>query len=238
MRSTGRTMLGAHGIALVAAMSLASHAGAHDGHDHGGAQHGGVEAKTKRHHFEAVFTKAGMRLYAHGTDHKSIDVSRLAARATFYHPNTPEKPWFSRELKPTAASPGQAADSLALAIDLSKAPEKGAKVAFRVTGLADPAEREASFTVPLTFAGGGELVVTKATKADEKAVAALETCPVSKEDLGSMGGPLKVTRGDQSTFICCKGCLKQIQANPDKFLGARASAPAAKGTHEAHDHNH
>ena len=90
-------------------------------------------------------------------------------------------------------------------------------------------------SVPFAVASGGELVVTKATKDDAKAVAALKNCPVSKEDLGSMGGPLKVTRGDKSTFICCKGCLKEIQANPDKFLGAQASAPAAKGEH---DHKH
>jgi len=47
-----------------------------------------------------------------------------------------------------------------------------------------------------------------------------------------MGGPLKVSRGDKSTFICCKGCLKDVQANPDKFFGPTASATAKGG----HDH--
>lgn len=233
MFKTGRTMFRALGVALVAA-SLAGHAGAHDGHEHGGAQHGGAEAKTERHHFEAVFTKAGVRLYAHGAGHEAVDVSRLAATATFYHPNAPGKPWFSRELKPTAAGPGQPADSLGLAIDLSKAPEQGAKVAFRVTGLADPAEPEASFVVPFAFAGGGEIAVAKATAADQQAIAALKLCPVSGEDLGSMGGALKVSRGGKSTFICCKGCMEQIQANPEKFFGATAAAPAAG--HDHHDH--
>lgn len=236
MLSTGRTMFRALGVALVAATSLAGHAGAHDGHQHGGAQHGGAEAKTERHHFEAVFTRAGVTLYAHGADHQAVDVARLAATATFYHPNAPETPWFSRELKPKAASPGQPPDSLGLAIDLSKAPEQGAQVAFRVTGLADPAEAEASFVVPLTFAG--ELAVTKATAADQQAIAAMKLCPVSGEDLGSMGGALKVSRGGKSTFICCKGCLEPIKASPEKFLGATAATPAAGTGHDHAHHDH
>lgn len=236
MHSTGRTILGVVGATILAGTGFLSTARAHDGHDHGGAQHGGVEAKTKRHHFEAVFTKTGVKLYAHDANHKAVDLSRLSAQATFYHPNTLEKPWFSRELKASAASAGQPADSLALAIDLSKAPEKGGKVAFRVAGLSDPAEREASFTVPLTFAGGGDLAVTKATAADEKAIASLKLCPVSHEELGSMGTPLKVTRGGRTTYLCCKGCLKELEANPEKFLGAKAASPKADAKHDHHAH--
>ncbi len=108
---------------------------------------------------------------------------------------------------------------------------------FKAEGLPEAAEPTASFTAPLVLAPStsDELVVTKATQADAKAVAALKLCPVSKEELGSMGGPLKVTRGDKSTFLCCKGCLKAARANPDKFLGARSSASAVKGEH---DHKH
>ncbi len=49
-----------------------------------------------------------------------------------------------------------------------------------------------------------------------------------------MGGPLKVSRGEKSTFICCKGCLKEVQANPEKFLSGSATASDAK--HKHHDH--
>lgn len=235
MRMTERNCFTMLGAAVITAAGLVGPASAHDGHDHGGAQHGGtqhggVEAKTERHHFEAVFTKEGVRLYARGADHKAIDASRLSATATFHHPNAPEEPWFSRQLAASGASPGQAADSLGLAIDLGKVPEKGAKVAFRVAGLPDPEEPEASFTVPLTFAGGG-LVVATATAADQKAIEALKVCPVSHDDLGSMGTPLKVTRDGRSTFLCCKGCLKQLQANPEEFLGDSDGA-----RHNDHEH--
>lgn len=230
MSMTGRTIV----AALVAATGLVGPAGAHDGHDHGGAQHGGVEAKTKRYHFEAVFTSRGLTLYAHDADHKALDVSRLAAKATFYHPNAPDRPWFSQPLRASASSPGQPPASLGLAIDLSNVPATGAKVAFDVSGLPDPAERSANFTVPFSLAKSGEIVVAKATEADQAAIRAQKLCKVSGEELGSMGGPLKVSRGDKSVLICCQGCVKSIKADPDKYLGAQAKAVAPKGDHEHH----
>jgi hypothetical protein len=45
-------------------------------------------------------------------------------------------------------------------------------------------------------------------------------CKVSGEPLGSMGAPIKVTGGDRSAFLCCQGCVKRIQANPDRYFGA------------------
>jgi hypothetical protein len=214
--------------------ALGTLARAHDGHDHGAPLHGGKVAMTKEYHFEVVFAKDGLRVFPRSHEDQPVDASRLAGTATFYHPGSP-KPWFERKLAPTAAIPGKAPASIGSAIDLSKLPASGVKVEFKVEGLPEPAETTASFTMPFAVAQGGEIVVTKATQADAKAVAALKTCPVSKEDLGSMGGPLKVTRGDKSTFICCKGCLKQIQANPDKFLGAGAPTAAAK---DEHGHQH
>lgn len=216
------------------ALALGGLALADDGHKHGAPHHGGKVAMTKEYHFEVVFAKDGLKVYPRSHEDQPIDASRLTGTATFYHPDSP-KPWFERKLAPTAASPGKAPASIGSSVDLSKVPATGAKVQFKVEGLPEAAETTASFTVPFAVAPGGELVVTKATQVDAKAVAALKNCPVSKEDLGSMGGPLKVTRGDKATFICCKGCLKEIQANPDKFLGAQASAPAAKGEH---DHKH
>jgi hypothetical protein len=222
------------GAALVAATGLVSLAGAHEGHDHGGAQRGGVEAKTTHYHFEAVFTKAGITLHAHGPDHKALDATRLAATAMFYHPSTP-KPWFSRELHAATAGPGQTPTSLDLAIDLSKVPAAGVKVTFQVTGLPDPAEPTATFTVPFTISDGGAITVAKATAADQAAINVQKLCKVSGEELGSMGVPLKVTRGNKSVLVCCQGCIKEIKADPDKFFGKPATAAPPKGEH---DHGH
>ncbi len=219
------------GAALVAATGLAS---ADDGHKHGAPLHGGKVAMTAEYHFEVVFAKDGLKVYPRSHEDKPVDTSRLTGTATFFHPSSP-KPWFERKLVPTAASPGQAASSIGTSVDLSKVPA-GAKVGFKVEGLPEPAETTATFSVPFAVVSGGELVVAKATQADAKAVAAMKTCPVSKEDLDSMGGALKVSRGEKSTFICCKACLKEIQANPGAFFGGAAASP--KGEHDGHDHKH
>ena len=222
---------------LALGLGLGGIAPADDGHKHGAPLHGGKVAMTKEYHFEAVFAKDGLKVYPRSHEDQPLDASRLTGTATFYHPSSP-KPWFERKLAPTAASPGRAPASIGSEVDLSKVPATGVKVEFKVEGLPEPAETTAGFTVPFAPAPGKELVVTKATQADARAVAALKTCPVSKEALDSMGGPLKVTLGDKSTFICCKGCLKKVEADPGKYLSASAtSSPTAKAG-AAHDHDH
>lgn len=217
-------------IGSALALGLVVAASADEGHEHGTPLHGGKVAMTKEYHFEAVFAKDGLKLYPRTHEDKPIDASKLTGTATFYHPNSPE-PWFERKLAATPTGPGRAITSLRATLNPSKVPTGGAKVAFRVAGLPDPAEPTATFTTPFALAVGNEVVVARATKDDEKAVAAQKTCPVSKEELDSMGGPWKVSRGDNATFICCKSCLKQVQADPDKFLGAPAPA-RTKGGHD------
>jgi hypothetical protein len=223
------------GSALALNLGVTAHAD--DPHKHGAPMHGGKVAMTKEYHFEAVFAKTGLKVFPRTHEDKPIDASRLTGTATFYHPNSP-KPWFELKLAATAASTDKAASSVGAAIDLSKVPASGAKVEFKIEGLPEAAEPMATFTVPFALATSNEIVVTKATQADEKAIAALKVCPVSKEDLNDMGGPLKVTRGDKSTFICCKNCLKDIQANPDKFFGAKTASDSGKSKDDHHDHNH
>ena len=43
-------------------------------------------------------------------------------------------------------------------------------------------------------------------------------CPVMDEPLGSMGQPVKVMIGDKPIYLCCKGCVKKVQAQPAEYL--------------------
>ena len=54
--------------------------------------------------------------------------------------------------------------------------------------------------------------------ADQAIAKAQGTCPVSGEALGSMGTPLKMQVGDKAVFLCCKGCVKKFEADPQKYL--------------------
>jgi hypothetical protein len=111
---------------------------------------GGALARTVRHQFEVFFYSTGLRVFPLDPAGGPIDVAKLTGTATFYHPNSP-KPWFARPLSASPASPGQSPASLDLVLDLSTVPPSGAKVAFEVAGLPDPAEPTARFTVPFKF---------------------------------------------------------------------------------------
>jgi len=67
-------------------------------------------------------------------------------------------------------------------------------------------------------AGRPQITVTTATQADAAGIAAQKICPVMDEPLGGMGTPIKVMVGDKPIYLCCKGCIKKIQAEPAKYL--------------------
>jgi hypothetical protein len=111
---------------------------------------GGALAKVGPYQFEVFFYATGLRVFPQDATGAPFDASKLTGTATFYHPNSPE-PWIARPLRPAAASPGQASESLDLAIDLSRVPPMGGKAAFAIAGLPDPAQPTARFPVPFEF---------------------------------------------------------------------------------------
>ena len=46
----------------------------------------------------------------------------------------------------------------------------------------------------------------------------LTTCPVSGEKLGEMGKPYAFTYQDQEVKLCCKGCKKDFDKDPAKYI--------------------
>jgi hypothetical protein len=61
--------------------------------------------------------------------------------------------------------------------------------------------------------------LAKLSDADRKEAEAQRFCAVENEDrLGSMGVPVKILIKDQPVFLCCKGCTKQANADPEKTL--------------------
>jgi hypothetical protein len=67
------------------------------------------------------------------------------------------------------------------------------------------------------------------------AVEAQEWCAISTDQrLGSMGPPLKLDITGQTVFLCCKGCQRKAEADPEKTLASveilKAKAKASKDT--------
>ena len=46
----------------------------------------------------------------------------------------------------------------------------------------------------------------------------LSKCPISGEKLGGMGKPFKVTHEGTDVYLCCKGCLKDFNKDPAKYM--------------------
>ena len=69
----------------------------------------------------------------------------------------------------------------------------------------------------------------KLTDNDRLQIAVQKICPVSGQELGSMGDPIKVKVGEQVAFLCCKGCQgKQLSAVHWKTI--QSNLAAAQGT--------
>jgi hypothetical protein len=71
--------------------------------------------------------------------------------------------------------------------------------------------------------------------ADRKAAEEQKYCAVEQDNrLGSMSAPIKLMVKDQPVFVCCAGCVKMAQADPDKTLAAvkDLKAKAAKEAKE------
>jgi hypothetical protein len=228
------------GVTLAFGFVLTAPSRSQGGPEAGASQHGGAVELTPHYRFEVVATTTGIRVYPSMSDGKPLDVGKLSCKATFYPPGS-TTPWFGRPLA-AAANPGQTPEFLERRIDLRKVPAQGVKVAFDISSLPDPSEPAASFTVPFAPVAAppapvvappapvvapravspapAAITFARSTRSDQAAINAQRVCKVSGEPLGSMGAPIKVTRGRTSVFLCCQGCVKTVQANPDRFLGA------------------
>jgi hypothetical protein len=86
------------------------------------------------------------------------------------------------------------------------------------TTAAAPSAKAAEETAKTQVDSEVDATLAKLDPADRDLAKAQHLCPVSDEELGSMGVPPKVTIGDQPVFLCCKGCEKAAMEDPQKTL--------------------
>ncbi|HEV3258787.1 MAG TPA: hypothetical protein VG013_18090 [Gemmataceae bacterium] len=61
--------------------------------------------------------------------------------------------------------------------------------------------------------------LAKLSPEDRKLAEQQKFCAVEDDSrLGEMGTPLKIMVKDQPVFVCCKGCVKQAQEDPEQTL--------------------
>lgn len=65
------------------------------------------------------------------------------------------------------------------------------------------------------------------SKRDQLRIAVQGICPISGGQLGSMGTPIKAQVGQETVYLCCKGCL-QKQINPQHWATIHANFAKAQ----------
>ncbi len=185
----------------------------------------GTTAKTKRHQFDVFFYKTGVKVLPTNVAGAPVSAERLKGTVTFTIRGA-SKP-FVYQLTPANAADGRPSGILEVAVDLSRVPTDGTTVDFKIEGLTDLAEPSTNFSVLFkptvasaakTRPVSGPIKVSQSTKADQAAIQAQKTCPVSGEGLTSMGVPIKLTQNDRAVFLCCNACVKKVQADPSRYF--------------------
>jgi hypothetical protein len=68
---------------------------------------------------------------------------------------------------------------------------------------------------------GVEGALQKLSTEDRALAARQKVCPVTGEPLGSMGVPVRVVVAGRVVFVCCKGCVPELQKVPEKYLSRK-----------------
>jgi Cu(I)/Ag(I) efflux system membrane fusion protein len=66
-------------------------------------------------------------------------------------------------------------------------------------------------------------------ESDEQLMARQKICPVSGDELGTMGPPVKMEIKGRTVFLCCPACKDKILAEPDKYLAMLDQPEAPTG---------
>jgi hypothetical protein len=196
--------------------------------------HGGTLAKAGSSQFEVLFTGVGVEVYPLTPNRGPVPATGLSGKATFFYQGA-AAPWFSCPLRPAAVPPSRLATSLVAVMGLGAVPAQGVTVTFHVAGLPGPGKTDAEFTVPFRLAPTGALQVARATQADREAFRAQRYCKVGGGEFEWSTGPVKVTRGDRSVFVCCEDCAEKVQKDPDNYFGSAAPGANA-GYGPGHHH--
>lgn len=77
-------------------------------------------------------------------------------------------------------------------------------------------------------AGKPEVKVVPLSEADQEGIARQKVCPVMGTKLDDHGQPVKVLIGQQPVYLCCKGCLGRVKANPEHYAEKAAELSGQK----------
>ena len=201
-----------------------SHDDGHAGHDHADhdhataaanrGPHGGQVSEAGGSQFEAFYAPQETRVYPYDAQGRPISARGMSGEVIMRVRGNDKEYRF-----PLEYTQAQREDYLVARVDVSRVRDGDMQATFELRGLPSrsvPAARFAqTFALsrqPLTVA------VTKLTQTDQAGIARQKICPVMDTPLGDHGAPIKLLVGNQPLYVCCKGCIKKVQSNPEEYL--------------------
>jgi hypothetical protein len=137
--------------------------------------------------------------------------------------NAPGGPPPVKIVKESAKAGGGNMEPAKPSISAAPAPGKKTDDAPIVEG---PSAKPAAAAAKLTEDELAE--IKKLPQAEQDAAIAQVVCPVSSENLGGMGKPVKVTAEGRSFYLCCKNCEKDVKDDPKGVLAKLDKLKAGK----------
>ena len=180
--------------------------------------HGGSLKQVAGVEFETVVSTGGIQLFVRGQGGAAVPVENARGVLTLAIEGSAKR--YRYDLLPE----GQG--SLTTRVNLSKLIGKQLELSIQLFGMRGTDKTPLTFTEVAMIPPLDQpeppptVVVSKVTEADKSLIAKQATCPVMDEPLESMGGPIKLLVGEKPLFLCCKGCIKKVKAEPEKFLKA------------------
>lgn len=176
--------------------------------------HGGTLRQVGSLQFETLVSQAGIQMFVFDRDGQPLSVEGSRGLTSLRIEGSAKR--YRYDLLPDGKG------GLAAPANLSQIVGRQIEIDFQLVGLPGSGNRPLNLQEVTTIPAGKQQLA-------EAAIARQKICPVSGKPLGSMGEPVKVMVGDKPIYLCCKGCVKKVQAQPAEYL-ARASSgdsPAA-----------
>jgi hypothetical protein len=219
--------------------SSMQHDGGNAGHQHGSVgndnaakeqavvqpPHDGQVTKMEPLTFEVVYYPQEIRIYIYGFMPYPESAKEAQGEVVMQVRGNPQV--FRAPLvyvAPPAGSREQ--DYLAAPVDFTHIRDGDMQVTLNLENLPLPHRPKVAFTQTFALTKAKPKVSLAAlVEADRAGIAQQKVCPVTGAKLGSMGAPIKVLVGDQPLYLCCQGCLGQVESTPEKYLAKVNQSP-------------
>ena len=182
--------------------------------------HGGEVQQVGDFMVETLIEPGGLHLFITDRSGKTLDLSGARGLATLQFEGKTKR--YRYDLFPDVQE-DKRTGSMAVTVDLSHMAGRNVKVSYQLVGI------QASQRRPLQFSAAALVPMTEAQKV-AAAIEAQRVCPVSGLTLGSMGSPIPITVGNQTVYVCCKGCINAVKSKPEKYLVTAATLSFSPAT--------